>query len=294
MNLRQITPNVYVSIEPIDPTVGHGSNPSFVTTSAGIVMIDAAMLPTNALKWKEEIARRGEVRYIINTEQHLDHCAGNYFFPGTVVSHRGIRELLRGPLENVRSFEPAQMHMARSMNLKEFILWQYSQWDPAGMSLAKNYEPKLPEITFSDRLTLYLGGHTFELMHLPGHTPYQVGVYVPQEKVIFTGDNFGNSVQPSLAQCRPLEWVESLKKIEAMDVDFVVPGHGEIGDRKAVREFAEFIQRAIDTVRKLIEQGRSKEEAADSVSFEGWIRARHPGSQQQRMNVMRLYEVLRK
>ncbi|MBI4334572.1 MAG: MBL fold metallo-hydrolase [Chloroflexi bacterium] len=294
MKIRQITPNVFVDTESSEPPYGHGSNPSFVVTSAGIVMVDAAMLPTRAMKWKSEIAGRGEVRYIINTEQHLDHVAGNYFFPGTVVSHQGVRAALRGPLEHIRAFEPALLGQARSLSLREYVLWQYSQWDPEGLALAKDYQPRLPELTFSDRLTLYLGDTVFELFHLPGHTPSQVGVYVPRERVVFTGDNFGNAIQPSLAQCCPLEWVRSLKFIEGLDVDHVVPGHGLVGNKADVREFAAFIQGVIDTVTGLIRQGRSKEEAMNAVSFESRLLARHPGNEQQRMNVARLYDVLSK
>ena len=79
-----------------------------------------------------------------------------------------------------------------------------------------------------------------------------------------------------------------------MDVDFIVPGHGEVGDKIALREFTAFIQGAIDTVRQAIDQGMSKEEAAERISFEGLRPARHPGTEQQQMNVLRLYEMLSK
>lgn len=134
----------------------------------------------------------------------------------------------------------------------------------------------------------------FELIHLPSHTPHQVGIYISQEKVLFTGDNFTNKWQPSLANCYPSEWIGSLKRIEAMDADFIVPGHGEVGNKMAFREFKVFIQGAVDTVRKAIHQGISKEEAAESISFEGQLTAWHPGTEQQRVNVVQLYEMLSK
>ena len=293
--LQQITPNVYVDTQFSDPPLGRGSNPSFVTTSEGIVMIDTPMLPTYALRWRDELLRRGEIRYIINTEYHMDHFAGNYFFPGVpIISHQGVRETLQGPIEGIIPFGLVKEAVARGMDLKKYILWRYEELDPEGLKLAPNYQPTLPKVTFSECLTLYVGEHTFELMYLPGHTPYQVVVYVPQERVVFTGDNFSNNQQASLAQCLPLEWLESLKRIEAMDVDFIVPGHGEVGDKKALRQFVSFIQGAVDTVRELMKQGVSKEEAADRVSFEKFMPARHAGAEQQQMNVMHLYEMLSK
>ena len=156
----------------------------------------------------------------------------------------------------------------------------------------EHYQLRAPTITFSERLNLYVGKHTFELIHLTGHTPCHIGVYVPEERVFFAGDNFSNAVQPSLAHCLPLEWIESLKKIQAMNVDVVVPGHGRIGGKKEVREFESFIQKCIDKVRGAIKQGMSKEEAVDRISFLEFRPAVHPDPKMQRINVLRLYEML--
>ncbi|MFC1983185.1 MBL fold metallo-hydrolase [Chloroflexota bacterium] len=290
--MQQITPNVYVDFQFSDPPLGRGSNPGFVVTSEGIVMIDTPMLPTYAIRWRDELAKRGEIRYIINTEYHVDHFGGNYFFPGPIISHQGVREILSCPVEKIIPFGTVKVATARSMDLREYILWRYEELDPEGLTLTQSYEPRLPTITFSERLTLYVGDHTFELIHLPGHTPYQALVYIPQERVVFTGDNFSNKVQASLAQCLPLEWIESLGKIEALDVDFFIPGHGPLGNKTDLREFTQFIQGVIDTVRQAINQGLSKEETADKISFEDQRPARHAGAEQQRMNIMHLYDML--
>ncbi len=168
------------------------------------------------------------------------------------------------------------------------------QTAPESSPLLKGYTHRLPDITFSQRLTLYLGNHTFELIHLPGHTPGQVGVHIPQERIFFTGDNFANGWQPSLAYACPLEWLESLRKIEALDAEVVVPGHGMVGDKKALRKFRAFLEEYISAVRKAIDRGMSQEEAVDTISFESaaYPPALHPGPKSQRDNVMRLYEML--
>lgn len=74
----------------------------------------------------------------------------------------------------------------------------------------------------------------------------------------------------------------------------VVTGHGQVGDKRVVRENIKFINDCIDMVRKAIKQGMNKEEAANKISFGEGITAVHPGSWQQRLNVIRLYEVLSK
>ncbi len=93
----------------------------------------------------------------------------------------------------------------------------------------------------------------------------------------------------------PLEWIESLKKVMALEVDFIAVAPGDVGDKKAVAEFAAFIQGAVETVRRLIARGGSKEEAANTItSFEGSLPALHAGPEQQRLAVTHLYEVLSK
>ncbi len=293
---QQITPNVYADVIMGEDRLNlhRGCTPSFVTTSEGVVMIDPPMFPTDAVKWRDDIAKRGEVRYIINTDYHLDHVTGNYFFPGTVVSHRGIRDMLAGPITNIVASEAVEQLRGTSLGIVDHILMGIKQRDPEGLPLAEHYQLRRPTITFSDRLTLYVGNHTFELIHLPGHTPYHIGVYVPEEKVFFAGDNFTGGLQPRLDNSMPLEWVKSLKKIQALDVDVIVPGHGKIGGKKEVREFTSFIQKCIDRVREAIKQGVSEKEAVDTISFTEFLPAVHPDPKMQRMNVLRLYQMLSK
>ena len=293
--LQQITRNVFVNTQFSDPPLGRGANYSFVTTSAGLVMIDGPMLPTAAVSWQKELKARDKVRYLLNTEYHMDHVAGNYFFPeATVIAQEGVRTTLHGPVDGLVPFELGRVAMERGMDFRTYIVWRYEEMDPEGLKLAPDYEVIPPQITFSDRLTLHVGDHTFIMRHLPGHTPYQAAVYVPEEKVVFVGDNFSNNQQASLAQCLPLEWLDSLQKLEEMDFDYIVPGHGEVGDKAALRRFVPFIQGAVDTVREAIQQGVSKEEAAAKISFEKYMPPRHPGAEQQRMNIMRLYDLLSK
>ncbi len=292
--MRQITTNVYVK----DPVSVYkkfrGCNPGCVSTSEGIVMIDSAYLPTDAAQWRDEIAGKGEVRYIINTHHHLDHMGGNFFFPADVIAHEGCREMYNLPLtRELDSEAPGEPPKVVTLEPAESYRLRVKELDSAGLPLLDGYELRGPTIAFSQRLTLHIGDHTFELFHMPGHTRGDIGVYIPQEEVLFAGDIFSNHVQPSLAQCLPFEWIESLKKIEAVDAKFIVPGHGEVCGKKEVREFRLFIEKCIKIVAEAIHRGIGKEEAADTISFaEDFYPPSHPGSWQQRMNVLRIYDLL--
>lgn len=279
---RQVTPNVYVEDQYSKIPVYRGSSHGFVTTSEGVVMIDTPMMPTDAMRWKFEIERIrnekkiGDIRYIINTDSHHDHTTGNSMFspPGVVVSTQGIKE----------NFPNVPMELTKR---------QISEIDPGDLFMLSLYRPSPPTITFSEKLTLYVGDHTFQCYHMPGHTPQHGGVYVPEERVFFAGDNFTYKSQPNLRFSMPLEWVESLKFIESLNVDWVVGGHSEFGPKSAVAEFRQFLQTAIDQVRDAIKKGWTKEETVEKLEFESLTGpAVHPGRGTQRGNVARFYDVL--
>lgn len=149
--MQKITDNVYAE------TGFRGCNPGFVVTKEGVVMIDTPQMPPDAIAWRDEIAKHGPVCYLINTEPHGDHFTGNYFFEGTVVAHEGTRQAI----------------LAASVEqLKERI----KQAAPESLPLLEGYSYRPPTITLSQRLTLYVGDHTFQLINHPGHTPYQVAL----------------------------------------------------------------------------------------------------------------------
>ncbi len=271
--MQKVSDNVYAE------TGFRGCNPGFVVTKEGVVMIDTPQMPADAISWRDEIAKHGQVRYLINTEPHGDHFTGNYFFEGTVVAHEGTREAILA---------------ASAEQLKERL----KQTAPDSLPLLEGYNYRPPTITLSQRLTLYVGDHTFQLINLPGHTAYQVAVFIPEEKVVFTSDNVFGKVQAWLHQALPYQWLDSLKQLQKLEADVLVPGHGSICDRSYLPEMSAFIQAWIDAVTTAINQGMSLEEAQDKVS----LLDRYPmeaGSEPsaqmvQRMNVTRLYEVLKK
>lgn len=271
--MEKITNNVYVE------TQFAGCNVGFVTTEEGIVVVDTPMRPTDAICWRDEIAKRGEISYIINTEHHLDHVLGNFFFSGKVISHQESRAKFMdslGPMEQV-------MEMIKLM-------------DPAGLPLMEGYKPTLPSVTFFDKLNLFMGNHTFELINLPGHTPHEVVVYIPQEKVLFTGDNMFYNHQPFLHECVPFPWLESLEKMEKMDVNYIIPGHGEVCTKPAIGILASYIKEVIEKIKKAMDQGLSQEETANKVSIVGKFPMpsylQEIGTHLMRMSIMRVYEQL--
>ena len=220
-----------------------------IITRDGLVMIDTPHKPSNAMTWKKEVESRGTVKYLINTESHDDHFTCDFFFQVPVVAQEKAREEIAA----------AEVKM---------ILDVIAQKDPAGFPLMKGYKKNVPSITFSDQLALYVGNHSFHLIHMPGHSAGQTSVLVPEERLVFTGDNVCYKIQGFLHEADPYAWLESIKKIEKLDVDYIVPGHGGVCDKSFLKEQTAFVQECIDKIKDALKKGWTREEAIARISFE--------------------------
>ncbi len=150
---KQLTGNVWVE------TDVRGCDFGFVTTTEGIVLVDAPHKPSTAIWLKAEIEKRGPLRYIINTEPHGDHWTGNTFFGAPVIAHEGVRTRIL------------------NTNMAEYAA-RVGTFGPEDAALLDGYQANPPNITFQDGMTLRGGEHTFEMIHMPGHTLYQAAVVV--------------------------------------------------------------------------------------------------------------------
>jgi len=270
--VQKVRGNIYVE------TGFHGCNVSFIATGDGVVLIDTPQVPSEARKWKKEIERFGPIRFVINNEPHSDHITGDFFFDGLLVAHEGAAEAM----------QKTQVSMIEDM-LKRIA--------PESLPLPAGYLIRVPDITFSQNMTIRLGGLTFNLLLMPGHTPFQVATYIPEEKIIFTSDNVVTGGQPFLHQAVPYQWLDSLRKIGDMDVETIVPGHGPLCDKSYLNQMENTIKTWIKMVEDAMDRGLSSAEAQDSIRFKDYF-PDAPDDEflrpMRRMMIAHLYEELTK
>ena len=144
--------------------------------------------------------------------------------------------------------------------------------DPDGEAIFPDEEtyfrdPNRPAITFTQDLTLKVGGHTFELLFTPGHTVGQIAVHVPEERVVFTGDTIFCECQTWLYVSNVDQWLAALDRIRALDVDHVVPGHGPVTTKAYVDVQRAFLLEWVTAVAVGVAQGWTKEECIARISF---------------------------
>lgn len=232
----QVTKNVYVEENFAVCNVG------LITTKEGNVLVDSPIRPTDAVKWRDEVLKKGKVQYLINTEEHPDHWLGTRFLPGTLISSRETRNILANT--------PAELPLS--------II---KRANPEGLPISIGYSIRLADITFSGAMDIYLGDHTIKLLSLPGHCPGGIGVYLPEERVVFTSDTVFHGFQTWLKEAVPEHWLESLRKLSSLDIDVVVPGHGKVCKKEYLAVQTGIVQGWMDVVKSAVAQGWSKDES---------------------------------
>jgi len=239
--MQQITGNVFVE------TQVRGCNFGYVTTSDGIVMIDSPQMPSDAIKLNAEIQRKGPLRYIINTEPHGDHWTGNAYFEAPVVAHEGVRTRM----------------LNTDMEQHKVQVGGYGPEEPA---LLADYAANYPIITFKNGMTMHVGDHTFQMIHMPGHTLYQAAVLIKEEGVVFTSDNIFHKVQTWLHEANPNLWLVALESLRRLDEEIFVPGHGALCGKGYLDEQGTFVQEWIDYVKDAIDRGMTRDESVTNLT----------------------------
>jgi cyclase len=252
--MENVTRNVFVE------TGLRGCNPGYVVTSDGVVIVDTPQLPTKAVEMRQLAEAKGEIRYLINTEHHVDHIFGNYFFKGagTVVNHRGVYDNFMVVTPDLDPFAYAAEAIPTD--------------DPEGADIFPDRDeyyadPNRGAIVFDGNLTLSVGGHTFELIHTPGHTAGQLAVHVPEERVVFTGDTIFSECQTWLMTSNIDQWLHALETIKQLDVDYVVPGHGPVTTKAYLDVQRSNLLDWRAAVASAIAKGWTRDETVERVTF---------------------------
>lgn len=211
----------------------------FAVTPAGIIATDP--INSAAATWlKDELKKRWPnlaIKYAIYSHDHADHISGGEVWTDTIfVAHENAKE----PIIGEKRPTPA------------------------------------PQITFSEKATIELGGTVAEL-HWVGrnHSNNSVVLRFPKEKVIFAVDFMpvkGVAFR-DFPDAYLDEWIESLRRVEAMEFDILAPGHGALGSKADVVAFRGYLEDLRAQVMAAVRAGKTLEETkklVDLSKYKDW------------------------
>lgn len=209
----------------------------FLVTPEGIIATDP--IDADAAKWlNDELTTRfnQSVKYVIYSHDHADHISGGEVFKeagAIVVAHENTKRAI----------------------------------------IAENRPTAVPDITFSDSLTLELGGKTVELSYVGrNHSDNSIVMNFPAERTLFAVDFIPVKGLPfrNLPSWYIPDWMDSLAAVEAMDFDILAPGHGPLGDKSDVTAMRGYANDLYNAVLEQIRAGKILEEAQAAITLEAY------------------------
>jgi cyclase len=238
--MQEIAPGVYVKLD------YEGANVGCVLTDLGAIVVDTPLVPEDGKDWAARVARLSDkVLYVFNTDHHRAHIMGNQFFDAPVISHEVA-------WKEISNYKDTFIERTKNIFKKEPQI--AAQFDEIRL--------KKPQVTFTGRLMLKKGGRDVQFIYLGGHTPATSGLWLPQERILFTGDLVVVGEHPSLGQSVSKEWLEVLTRLRKMSLAYIVPGHGPLCNVEATEPVSDYIRTMRAKVRSQYRSGRSKSEAA--------------------------------
>jgi cyclase len=225
---KQLAPNVYAYTQAGGPGVPSSaiSNGACILGPDHWIAIDAFAAPphTKAFLAAAKTLTGGRTcDRLVNTHHHADHTTGNCFFlPAEIVGHEFCRQaVVKGGISNLAGRPES---------------WKVGMEE---LKLAP------PTTTFDDRSTItYRYGNTdVRVMYSggPAHTWGDALIYLPQYKILWAGDIAFFYVAPAAQSGHISKWIESIDRINKMDVDVIVPGHGPVGSKRDLAETREYL-----------------------------------------------------
>jgi cyclase len=202
--LEEVSAGIYAYIQP-DGSWGL-NNPAFIVGRDAVVVIDTCFTEARSKAFLSTIQSITTlpIRTVINTHHHGDHTYGNgVFSQATIIGHEYCRtEMLLVGLGLKVIFPTA--------NFGELSIVP-------------------PSVTFRDRLDIYVGDMKLELHYMgPAHTISDVVVWIPERKILFTGDIVWRDCTPFVLQGCIAPYFDVLERLRAFGAEILVPGHGPV------------------------------------------------------------------
>jgi alkyl sulfatase BDS1-like metallo-beta-lactamase superfamily hydrolase len=199
------------------------ANVSAFSTDDGLFLVDtgsemfASTIHRQIREWTDK-----PLHTAVYSHGHVDHVFGVSVFAAEA-KEKGWRA------PQVVAHEALPQRFDRYKMTAEYnAIINRRQFQVPGLQWPLEY--RYPDVTYRDSMTLMVGGMTIELHHARGETDDHTWTWIPEKKVLCSGDLFiwasPNAGNPQKVQRYPIEWARALRKMAALDAEFLLPGHG--------------------------------------------------------------------
>jgi cyclase len=234
--VHQLKPNVYW-------VEGGGGNSGVIVGDKGVIVVDAKTSAAGGKELIDDIAKitPKPVTTVILTHSDGDHVNGLASFPKgiTIIAHENNKKEQETALAAGGRGAPPADHLPTQV-------------------VSKNKED------------LKLEGVKVEVHHwAPAHTSGDLIVYLPSEKIVFTGDVIASTLPDPLIHLEKNGssegWITTAKGIAGLDADQFVPGHGNVEDKASIQKRLTSAEAKRAKIKDLVAQGKSLDEIKTAV-----------------------------
>ena len=201
------------------------------------------------------------IKTLVNTHANGDHCHGNELVTGAdiIASSASAAEMDELPPEGLAAIMDAAKNMGP---VGEYFIHCFGAFNFHGI----NYTP--PTKTFDGELHMHVGDKPIHMLEVgPAHTRGDILVHSPADKTVFTGDILFIEGTPLIWEGPVANWINACRRIEAMDVDHIVPGHGPITDKSGVRKVRQYLEYVREQAKLRYDAGMDAWEAAQDIAL---------------------------
>jgi glyoxylase-like metal-dependent hydrolase (beta-lactamase superfamily II) len=260
---------------------------AFMVTSEGIVLVEP--IGTEMAAWlKGELDQRFHVpvKYVIYSHSHWDHASGGAVYADTArfIGHENMLKNLAMPPANtplppdVRAQDTNGDGKIEASEAQGNLKTMFSMYDAnqdgalSGAEVVRGplQYVRAPDLTYTERMNIYLGGKRVEVIHMPtAHADDNTIVrFVDGANVLFASDWITVHRLP-FGPIAPAE-MDAVKRVEAMDLEYFVCSHGRLGKKSDVTLNLRYREQLGDAVAKAIAAGETLEQAQASVLMEDY------------------------
>ena len=219
--------------------------------SHGTIMIDAPLRLEDARSWRSTLLnqRGGGSRLLVNLDAHPDRTLGAKTLDCTIVAHQ----------------KTAQVYRNRPTIFKGQNTPTGSAWESYSESIGMRWAP--PDITFTNRMSLFWGGPEIALEHRPGPMAGSIWVIISSEKVLFVGDTLTINEPPFIANAELSEWLESLEYlVNNYGSYLIVAGRGGTATKKEIVFQVQILKLVAKGIEKLVKRNAGPEATEELAS----------------------------
>lgn len=289
----RVADGVYAFIAPEPKSGVVNGNTTVVIGDEGVLVVDTGQFPTLARRMIADIRKLTPkpVRFVVTTHWHWDHnLASSVYaeaFPNVVIistpftrqslidftprflegfAKNGDQFLaaLRAQLASGKKRNGSAMSADEQANLADML--HDAELGVPELRLAHLTPPNL---TFTDTLTLHLGNRDAQLLFLGrGNTAGDAVVYIPDAKVLATGD-LVVAPTPYATAAYIGDWINTMKKLLAIDAAVLIPGHGPVmRDKKYAQTVTALLESLNAQVKQAASEGLDLEATKKRVNLE--------------------------